>query len=167
MWNELSTFMGSVLPTRIEMAFVAVSSAVMAALDFAFGTIGLPIQWLAVFATADYITGNLKAFKAGEWCSNVAHRGAVKKFFLFAVVSLSHGLDIVCGVDFMMSGAIIAFSLSEVGSTIENIDSMGHGHIVPEFFRSKLKTLHMNHQKKMEMEGEKQDGGEDSKNLHR
>lgn len=150
MWSELHNFVSSVLPSRADLSVAGLASAVVAFFEFALGPITLPLYWLGIFVLADYITGNAKAVKAGTWCSREAYKGAVKKFFVFATVAMSHGLDVVCGTNFLESGAIIAFSLSETGSLIENIDGLGYGSCIPATIRHGLKVFQEKQTKKIE-----------------
>ena len=150
MWSDIYNFFSSVLPSRADVSIAGLASAVVAVFEFALGPFTLPLYWLGIFVTADYLTGNAKAYKAGTWCSREAYRGAVKKFFVFATVAMSHGLDVVCGTNFLETGAIIAFSLSETGSLIENIDGLGYGGCIPATIRHGLKVFQEKQIKKIE-----------------
>lgn len=150
MWGDIHNFFSQVLPSRIEISTVGLSSAIVAVFEFALGPLTLPLYWLGIFVTVDYLTGNWKAIKSGTWCSREAYKGAVKKFFVFATVAMSHGLDVVCGTNFLESGAIIAFSLSETGSLIENIDGLGYGGCIPASIRQGLKVFQEKQIKKIE-----------------
>lgn len=150
MWGDICNFFSSVLPSRADFSVAGLASAVVAVFEFTLGPISLPLYWLGIFVTADYITGNWKAAKTGAWCSREAYKGAVKKFFVFATVAMSHGLDVVCGTDFLETGAIIAFALSETGSLIENIDGLGYGGCIPATIRQGLKVFQEKQIKKLE-----------------
>lgn len=151
MLAELENFFTSVLPSRMDWCLIGLASSIWGALEFAFGTaLRLPLYWLCVFVTVDYILGNWKAARAGEWCSRAAYRGAVKKFFIFFTVAMCHGLDICCGTNFLESGAIIAFAFSETGSLIENIDDLGYGSAIPHSIRKSLKVIQEKQQQKAE-----------------
>lgn len=132
-------YVSLLIPAKGEAYLMIASGAVGSALAWALGGIDLQLQWLMVFVIVDYVTGTIAAGKTGEWNSRVGFRGLFKKVFIFVVVMLSHGLDVIAGTDMMLrNAAIAAYAVNEGLSIIENIDRLGYGNMVPQFLKNAM-----------------------------
>ena len=94
------------------------------------------VGWLVGFMTLDFLLGTVCACKQGEWSSALCQKGLFKKFFILLIAFSGHGLDIITGLDFVMTAFISAFAFSEVGSCVETISAMGYESIIPIPIRS-------------------------------
>ncbi len=85
------------------------------------------------FLAVDYITGFLVAavFKAspktksGALESLVGFKGLLRKGTILLVVLIAHQLDMVLNLNFVRDGVVIAYSINETVSIIENVGLMG------------------------------------------
>lgn len=134
-------YMSLLIPAKGEAYLMLASGAVGSALAWALGGIDLQLQWLLMFVAVDYVTGIIAAGKTGEWDSRVGFRGLFKKVFIFVVVMLSHGLDVITGTEMLRNAAIVAYAVNELGSTLENMDRLGFGGMIPSFLRRAIKKL--------------------------
>lgn len=135
-------YMSLLVPAKGEAYLMLASGAVGSALAWALGGIDLQLQWLLMFVAVDYVTGTIAAGKTGEWNSRVGFRGLFKKVFIFVVVMLSHGLDVIAGTDMMLrNAAIAAYAVNELGSTLENLDRLGFGGMIPGFLHRAIKEI--------------------------
>lgn len=134
-------YMSLLIPAKGEAYLMLASGAVGSALAWALGGIDLQLQWLLMFVAVDYVTGTIAAGKTGEWNSRVGFRGLFKKVFIFVVVMLSHGLDVITGTEMLRNAAIVAYAVNELGSTLENMDRLGFGGMIPSFLRRAIKEL--------------------------
>lgn len=115
--------------------------ACVGSLVWALGGIDIAIQWLFAFTVIDYLTGNVAALKTGEWNSSTGYKGLLKKVIIFVIVAVCNGLDQVIGSGIFRSAAIMAYSVNEAGSIIENIDRLGLGSRIPSVLRNGLRDL--------------------------
>lgn len=134
-------YVSLLIPAKGEAYLMLVSGAVGSALAWALGGIDLQLQWLLVFVAVDYVTGTIAAGKTGDWNSRVGFRGLFKKVFIFVVVMLSHGLDVIAGTDMLRNAAIVAYAVNELGSTLENMDRLNLGGMIPGFLRRAIKEI--------------------------
>lgn len=134
-------YMSLLIPAKGKAYLMLASGAVGSALAWALGGIDLQLQWLLMFVAADYVTGTIAAGKTGEWNSRVGFRGLFKKVFIFVVVMLSHGLDVITGTEMLRNAAIVAYAVNELGSTLENMDRLGFGGMIPSFLHRAIKEL--------------------------
>ena len=130
-------YMSLLIPAKGEAYLMLASGAVGSALAWALGGIDLQLMFVAV----DYVTGTIAAGKTGEWNSRVGFRGLFKKVFIFVVVMLSHGLDVITGTEMLRNAAIVAYAVNELGSTLENMDRLGFGGMIPSFLHRAIKEL--------------------------
>lgn len=134
-------YMSLLIPAKGEAYLMLASGAVGSALAWALGGIDLQLQWLLMFVAVDYVTGTIAAGKTGEWNSRVGFRGLFKKVFIFVVVMLSHGLDVIAGTEMLRNAAIVAYAVNELGSTLENLDRLGFGGMIPGFLHRAIKEI--------------------------
>ena len=141
MWNSFLTFCGDIVP-KGDRILMLTSGGLGAWATWAFGGLDVKIQYLFFFVVLDYVTGNIAAFKTGAWCSKTGFTGISRKVFIFIMVAFCHGLDVIAGFgDIMRNAAIIAYTVNEAASIIENAETLGFGGYVPAFIRRGLKTL--------------------------
>lgn len=135
-------YVSLLIPAKGEAYVMLASGAVGSAVAWLLGGIDLQLKWLLMFVAVDYLTGTIAAGKTGEWHSRVGFRGLFKKVFIFVVVMLSHGLDVIAGTDMMLrNAAITAYAVNELGSTLENLDRLGCGSMIPGFLHRAIKEI--------------------------
>lgn len=139
MWDEFISYLNSVFP-RGSALFMCIGAVVGAGV-WALGGIDIAIQWLFAFTVIDYLTGNVAALKTGDWNSSTGYKGLLKKVIIFVIVAVCNGLDQVIGSGIFRSAAIMAYSVNEAGSIIENIDRLGLGSRIPSVLRNGLRDL--------------------------
>lgn len=108
---------------------------------YALGGIDDALIALLALACVDYVTGCIGAVHCGDYCSSKCYRGLFKKFFIFVMVAVCHGVDIVLNINVMREAAIFAYALNEAVSIVENIDRMGFGDAIPAPVRRALSRL--------------------------
>lgn len=132
-------YISSQLPSGVERVCMAVGGAVGGAFSFAFGDVKPLIFWLAVFVTCDFVSAWLAAIKNKNWSSSKLFFGVIKKVVMFSIIALAHGLDEtlhdLCGVYFVQSVVIVAYTAGEFASIIRNLESAGLGGAVPQILR--------------------------------
>lgn len=66
---------------------------------------------------------------------------------MFSIIALAHGLDItlhdLIHIDFVQSVVIVAYTVSEFGSVIKNLEKAGLGGIVPPVLRYILYAINI------------------------
>lgn len=104
------------------------------------------LSWLVAFITVDYITGLLVAFlgkspktEGGGLSSAVGWLGLVRKLATLLLVLVAHGLDVMIGVEYVKTAAVIAFLVNETLSIIENAGLLGVP--MPGIFQKALEVL--------------------------
>lgn len=124
----------------------AAAGAIGGAIAAAFGGWSHDLSWLVAFMAIDYITGLLVAFlgkspktEGGGLSSAVGWLGLVRKVATLLLVLVAHGLDVMIGVNYVKTAAVIAFMVNEVLSIIENAGLMGVP--MPEIFKKALEVL--------------------------
>ena len=122
------------------------AGAVGGAIAAAFGGWTHDLSWLIAFMSIDYITGLLVAFlgkspktEGGGLSSAVGWLGLVRKLATLLLVLVAHGLDVMIGVEYVKTAAVIAFMVNEVLSIIENAGLLGVP--MPEIFKKALEVL--------------------------
>ena len=135
MVNTVSQWLGA----GTERVLMTVGGAVGAAFSFAFGDVAPLMLWLAIFVTADMITGMLSAIRTNSWCGKTLFWGVIRKVVMFSIIALAHGLDMalhdLIHIDFVQSVVIVAYTAGEFGSVIKNLEKAGLGGIVPPVLR--------------------------------
>lgn len=135
MVNTLSQWLGA----GSERVLMTVGGAVGAAFSFAFGDVAPLMLWLAIFVTADMVTGMLSAIRTDSWSGKVLFWGVIRKVVMFSIIALAHGLDMtlhdLIHIDFVQSVVIVAYTAGEFGSVIKNLEKAGLGGIVPPVLR--------------------------------
>lgn len=121
---------------------VMVCSAVIGALSYAVGGIDVAVQWLLTFVALDYILGTFAACKKHGWSSSAGFRGIIKKVVIFMIVCLCNGLDQIIGSSgALRSAAILAYSVNEVGSILENLARLGYTGLIPAALQNSIKAV--------------------------
>lgn len=141
MINALNNF----LPTGAERVLMAGGSIVGGALSFAFGDVGPLLVWLLVFTVTDFFLGTVVAIIKGEWSPHRNFLGVTKKFLMFVIVALSHGLDDVfqpvIHAQIFQSITICAYAAGEFGSILKTLERAGLGGVVPPVLRSLINSI--------------------------
>lgn len=129
------------LYSRTEAALLSMWAGISIFMGWAFGGLSVSIIWLLVFAAADYITGLFAAYKTSTWSSEQGFKGIFKKILMFALTALCHGLDVITGMSVFMGAAVLAYSINEAISILENLTRAGYGSVIPAVMRRGLKML--------------------------
>lgn len=137
--NEFLSMLGDFIP-KFDKLLVALGG-IGGAIAWAVGGFDPGMQWLCVFIAADYLTGNLAAFKTGAWSSNDGFKGIIKKVVILALVAICNGVDQVTGAEVVRTVAISSLCLNEAGSILENLDRLGFGGVIPSGVRKCVKQL--------------------------
>lgn len=137
--SEFLNMLGDFIP-KFDKLLVALGG-IGGALAWAAGGFDPGLQWLCAFIVADYVTGNLAAFKTGAWSSDDGFKGIVKKVVILALVAICNGVDQVTGAEVVRTVAISSLCLNEAGSILENLDRLGFGSVIPPGVRKCVKQL--------------------------
>lgn len=140
-WTQITQFLSVLKYSDGEKVLMTIGGTVGAAFSFAVGGVDDAMRWLLIMAGVDYLTGTVASFKSCQWCSDRGFRGLFKKFFMFGVVALCHGVDVTTGQDFLRNVAVFAYAVNEAGSILENIERLGFGRWIPPFLKAGLKAL--------------------------
>ena len=138
-----------------ENTLTVAQSATLAFLSTASATLGwrgmLFILWIFAMVL-DYITGTVAALKSGQWSSTKAREGLFHKGGTIAVILVAIVLDVLIKmlqqsgvVSFpvaynavMMPVALAWYTVTDLGSTIENAELLGAP--VPAWLRKAIKS---------------------------
>lgn len=105
------------------------------------------LNFLLSAIVIDYLTAliNCLVFKKspktenGCFSSSVGAKGLFKKFAILLCVFIGCQFDMLLNVNYVRDGACIFFIINEVGSIIENLQSMGIN--IPSIFNKALELL--------------------------
>lgn len=135
----------NLFPDTFERVLMYIGAACGGFMSFAFGEVNGLLEWLMVFAVADYATGTFGALRTGTWRSSTCGIGIAKKVCYFAIVALAHGLDAsfepIVKMQIVQNAVICAYLAGEFGSIIENLDRCGIGDAVPLVIRKMIAAL--------------------------
>lgn len=134
-------FLSVVVPTKGEQIVLSIGGALGAFASFALGGIDNAIIWLFIFTVVDYMTGIFAAARLGELSADKGRDGLLKKSFIFVIVALCHGADVVLDTKVLRDGAVIAYMVNEGLSVIENADRIGWGDYIPAPLRRALAAI--------------------------
>lgn len=154
--DQLLKFLQVVIPTQAEKLLLAIGATMGGWIGLGLGGFDDAIKILSVFVLADIITGGGAALKRGKWSSAAMYKGLFKKAFIYAVVMLANGVDNGLHLDFMREACVMAYTVNEAGSILENLDRMGYGNLIPSFLRKGIEQL--KEQKKVQYEGKLREG---------
>ena len=102
------------------------SGAVAGVLAYIFGAPDAWLIGLIILVIADYITGLMKAYIAGELSSKVGFKGILKKIMYFAIVAVAVLIDNLTGAEGVLRIACIGFLIANEGvSILENCAAAG------------------------------------------
>lgn len=126
MWNDIVNFASEVFP-KGDKVLMLISGTIGGWATWAFGeNFDVKVGYLLFIVIADYVTGNIAAFKTGEWCSKTGFVGITKKIFIFCMIAIAHAVDQLIGMgDIMRNAVIIAYAVNETASIIENASKLG------------------------------------------
>lgn len=140
-WESTLAFLSSLVPTNIERILWTVGGVVGGFVSVGVGGFDDPFKVLCGFVIVDYVTGTASALKNGQWSSRRGFKGLAKKVFLFLMVGIAHGLDVGLKVDFLRDAVIMGYILNEAGSTLENLERLGYGNLIPSILRKGLEQI--------------------------
>ena len=123
-----------------------IAGAVGGAIAAAFGGWSHDLTVLVAFMVIDYLTGLLAAAmgkspktEGGGLSSVVGWLGLARKIVTLLLVLVAHGLDVMLGVEYVRTAAVIAFIVNEALSILENAGLLGVP--LPEVFTKVLEVL--------------------------
>ena len=131
-----------------ERSVGRILSGIQMALTLVGGWIGFfvggsdgPLKALVAFVLIDYLTGVLCAFRRKTLSSNTGYYGILKKILIFALVGVSHQIDVqlVKSGSALRTAAICFYMSNEALSIMENASCLGLP--VPQRLRGALKQL--------------------------
>ena len=112
-----------------------------------FGGWSSDLSTLVICMAVDFLTGLIAAALcrsektvSGGLSSAVGFRGIAKKVGILLLVLVAHRIDLVLGISYIKTAAVIAFVINEVISIIENAGHIGIP--MPEIFRKAIDLLH-------------------------
>ena len=119
--------------SEAKIVFLFCTGAVGAFMTEIFGGWSSDITTLVIFMAIDYILGLIIAAiykksdksKNGALSSKAAFVGIVKKVLIIGMVLVAHRLDLLMKTDYIKSGAVIAFCVSELIRIAENLGIIG------------------------------------------
>ena len=141
----MQQFMDFLIPDRLDRVLFVLGAGLGAAVDFLYGGWSAGLTWLGCLALADFATGSIAAWRGHAWSSDAGATGVRRKVVLWVFVAIAHGIDVTLAeagftaLSFM-SITVIALTVTEAGSIVENIDRMGNGKFVPPVIRRGLKA---------------------------
>ena len=128
-----------------DTVLMSIGAAFGAVCCFLFGEVRILLIWLTIFVICDFFTGTWAAIVTGKWSSHANFVGVTKKVFVFVMVALGHGLDVVflpiLHFEIIESIIICAYAAGEFGSIIENLERGGLQGVVPPVVRRLLAAL--------------------------
>lgn len=126
-----------IIPAKVAVAFGAITGAI----SWLLGGFTVPLIWLFIFVTVDYVTGIAAAVKNGEMNSKTGFVGILKKALIFGVVAFCHGVDEMTRIEALKNAAIVAYGINEALSILENAARLGLEPLIPASIKRALKSL--------------------------
>lgn len=110
-----------------------ISVGLSAIFVYLLGSFDVPLQTLILFMAIDYTTGIAVAMvfkkspktKNGGMSSNAGFKGLMKKGLILVVICVAYHLDMLFQTNVARNTTILAFTLNETISIIENVANMG------------------------------------------
>lgn len=104
------------------------------------------VWWYATFVAADLVTGIWAAISQKDFRSKTLAAGMIKKALSFAIIILSHGLDVsfwyvLNNMPIFQSITLCAYACGEFGSIVENIERAGFGDALPPVLKRIFLTM--------------------------
>ena len=127
--------------------FCGGAGAVGSLLTSLFGGWSSDLSTLVICMAVDFLTGLIAAAlcksektDSGGLSSAVGFQGIAKKVGILLLVLVAHRIDLVLGISYIKTAAVIAFVINEVISIIENAGHIGIP--MPEIFKKAIDLLH-------------------------
>lgn len=105
------------------------------------------LSTLLTFVAIDFILGIIvsclfkksRKTKNGKFDYTIGIKGIIKKIMIFVFIAIARRLDLLLDTTFIMNSSIIAFTLNELLSIIQNSAKMGFD--VPKIFDKAIELL--------------------------
>jgi toxin secretion/phage lysis holin len=111
---------------KVEIPLTMFLSITGSVTSYMFGGWGSLLSILTFMIIIDYITGVIAAGIERKLSSRIGFRGIAQKILIFALISVSHMIDQVIGVEHLIRDATIFFYImNEIISIIENGKRVG------------------------------------------
>lgn len=149
MWEQMMTRIGSLDPSVIKSALMAIAGFLTSLISSLMGEHQSLFYWLFGFVVADYFSGIVAAARTGTWSSRQGLKGLIRKFVILLIAIGFHGLDQILNEPWIGAWAIGALSLNEIVSVLENLEKAGFQSIIPRRIRDLLDVVKVKHQKKL------------------
>ena len=149
MWEQMMTRIGSLDPSVIKSALMAIAGFLTSLISSLMGEHQSLFYWLFGFVVADYFSGVVAAARTGTWSSRQGLKGLIRKFVILLIAIGFHGLDQILNEPWIGAWAIGALSLNEIVSVLENLEKAGFQSIIPRRIRDLLDVVKVKHQKKL------------------
>ena len=142
---SVTSAISNLIPNGADRAFMTLGGILGAALSVAFGDMAPLVWWLLALAIVDTFTGIMAAWRTNTYTTKKFSLGIFKKIFMFVMVALAHGLDIifepVLGIYVMQPITLCAYALAEVSSIVENMIKAGLEDCVPPTLRKLIHAV--------------------------
>lgn len=127
---------------KVDIQYMYYGSLIGAGVSLAVGGFDKALLMLTVLIAMDYLTGVLAGCKLKKLDSSVGFKGILKKVVVYIVISFANIMDGAMQLEHLLRSMVIfGYAATEGISIIENVDRMGFGHLIPEFFKNKLNRL--------------------------
>jgi len=121
--NYFSCFVSGIFAFDLHGSMVG--TVLFGVLNYMIGDLDVAVNLFAFALGLDYLSGWMKAAYHKTIHSDTGYRGILKKGGMVFVVALAYQLDKAAGTSFMRNVIISGYIANEIGSIIENFESIG------------------------------------------
>ena len=139
-WSHWFIWVKSLLKVDAELMYYG--SLLGAIISLMVGGFDKALSMLVVLIVCDYVSGIIAGCKTQTLDSSIGFVGILRKIVIFLVIAFANVLDGAMQLNHLLRSMVIfGYAANEGISIIENVERMGYGHLIPEFFRNKLNRL--------------------------
>ena len=139
-WSHWFIWVKSLLKVDAELMYYG--SLLGAIISLMVGGFDKALSMLVVLIVCDYVSGIVAGCKTQTLDSSIGFVGILRKIVIFLVIAFANVLDGAMQLNHLLRSMVIfGYAATEGISIIENVDRMGFGHLIPEFFKNKLNRL--------------------------
>ncbi len=128
MYEQIFSFLYSLVPTRLEIYIGGGVAFVGIILQHFFGAWNNQMEVLLIFMVVDYLTGLSAAFIRNNVYldSRKGFKGIIKKIVILCLVVLAHQIDVLIGQNTLTRNVVLFFFIGNEGlSILENASNCG------------------------------------------
>lgn len=128
MYEQILSFISSLIPTRLEIYIGGGVAFVGIILQHFFGAWNNQMEVLLIFMVVDYLTGLSAAFIQNNVYldSRKGFKGIIKKIVILCLVVLAHQIDVLIGQNTLTRNVVLFFFIGNEGlSILENASNCG------------------------------------------